>query len=57
MMEFLFTTIVVLLAFGGMALGVLAGRGPFKGGCGRTGGSCDSHCARHCEHSDKGTRN
>jgi len=57
MMEFLFTTIVVLLAFGGMALGVLAGRGPFKGGCGRTGGSCDGHCARHCEHSDKGTRN
>jgi len=57
MTEFLFTTIVVLLAFGGMALGVLFGRGPIKGGCGRTGGACDGHCARHCEHHDKGSTN
>jgi hypothetical protein len=53
MMEFLFTIIVVLLAFGGMAIGVLAGRGPIKGGCGRTGGTCDGHCARRCEHHGK----
>jgi len=56
-MELLFTTIVVLLAFGGMALGVLFGRGPIKGGCGRTGGACDGHCARRCEHDDKGSMN
>lgn len=53
MMEFLFATIVMLLAFGGMAIGVLAGRGPIKGGCGRTGDVCDGPCTRRCEHHGK----
>jgi hypothetical protein len=54
MIEFLCTAIVVLLAFGGMAIGVLAGRGPIKGGCGRSEGTCDGHCARRCEHNGEG---
>jgi hypothetical protein len=54
MIEFLCTTIVVLLAFGGMAIGVLAGRGPIKGGCGRSEGSCDGHCTRRCEQHNEG---
>jgi len=54
MIEFLCTVIVVLLAFGGMAIGVLAGRGPIKGGCGRSEGTCDGHCARRCEHNGEG---
>ena len=54
MIEFLLTTIIVLLAFGGMAIGVLAGRGPIKGGCGRSEGSCDGHCARRCEQHNEG---
>jgi hypothetical protein len=49
MMEFLFAAIIVLLAFGGMAIGVMAGRGPIKGGCGRSDGACDGHCAKRCE--------
>jgi uncharacterized protein len=49
MMEFLFAAIIVLLAFGGMAIGVMAGRGPLKGGCGGSGGACDGHCAKRCE--------
>jgi hypothetical protein len=50
MIEFLFSTIIVLLAFSGLAIGVLVGRGPLKGGCGGSGGSCDGHCGRRCEH-------
>ena len=53
MIEFLLTTIIVLLAFGGMAIGVLAGRGPIEGGCGRGEGSCDGRCAKRCEQQDR----
>ena len=42
MIEFLFTAIIVLLAFGGM------------GGCGRSDGACDGHCAKHCEQHGEG---
>ena len=49
MIEFLFTTVVMLLAFGALAIGVLTGRGPIKGGCGRSDGTCDGHCAKRCE--------
>jgi len=50
MIEFLFTTLVLLVAFGGMAIGILAGRGPIKGGCGRGENACDGPCARRCKH-------
>lgn len=30
----LFTVIVILLAMGGMAIGIIAGRAPIKGSCG-----------------------
>jgi len=54
MIEFLLTAIIVLLAFCGMAVGVLTGRGPIKGGCGRSDGACDGHCASRCEHHGEG---
>ncbi|MGD8673097.1 MAG: hypothetical protein PVH86_07250 [Thiogranum sp.] len=54
MIEFLFTTLVVLIAFGGMAIGILAGRGPIKGGCGRGENACDGPCARRCKHRGRG---
>jgi len=49
MKEFLITACVMLIAFGGMAISVIAGRGPLKGGCGGAGGSCDGHCASRCD--------
>ena len=49
MIEFLLSTVIVLIAFGGMAIGVLSGRGPIKGGCGRGEKACDGHCAKQCE--------
>ena len=49
---FLITACVMLIAFGGMAIGVIAGRGALKGGCGRAGGACDGHCASRCERHD-----
>lgn len=54
MIEFLFTAIIMLLAIGGLAIGVLAGRGPIKGGCGRSEAACDGHCARRCEQQREG---
>jgi hypothetical protein len=54
MIEFLFSVVVVLVAFGGMAIGILAGRGPIKGGCGRGASSCDGHCAKRCERRGRG---
>jgi hypothetical protein len=56
MIEFLFSVVLVLIAFGGMAIGILAGRGPIKGGCGRGESACDSHCARRCEHRRRGRK-
>jgi hypothetical protein len=50
MIEFLFSAIIVLLAFGGLAIGVLAGRGPVRGGCGGSEGACNGRCSRQCEH-------
>lgn len=49
---FLITACVMLIAFGGMAIGVIAGRGALKGGCGRASGACDGHCASRCERHD-----
>lgn len=54
MIEFLFSVVVVLVAFGGMAIGILAGRGPIKGGCGRGESNCDGHCAKRCERRGRG---
>jgi hypothetical protein len=48
MIEFLFAAIVVLIAFCAMSIGVIAGRGPIRGGC-AGGGTCDGHCAKRCE--------
>ncbi len=45
MIEFLFAAIIIVAAFGGMAIGVISGRGPLKGGCGRTDGECEVGCA------------
>jgi hypothetical protein len=50
MIEFLFSLVIIMLAFGGIAIGVLAGRGPIKGGCGGGDGACAGHCRRQCEH-------
>jgi len=50
MIEFLLGIVVMLIAFFGMAIGVLMGRGPIKGGCGRGEDACDGHCARRCDH-------
>lgn len=49
MKEFLITACVMLIAFGGMAIGVIAGRGSLKGGCGGGDGACDGHCASRCK--------
>ena len=49
MIEFLLSIVVMLIAFFGMAIGLLAGRGPIKGGCGRGDDPCDGPCTRRCE--------
>lgn len=49
MKEFLFTVLVMLIAVGGMAIGIIAGRGSLKGGCGR---ACDGRCASRCKRHD-----
>ncbi|HKJ25471.1 MAG TPA: hypothetical protein VKB65_11650 [Myxococcota bacterium] len=43
------TFVVIVLAFGAMALGVIAGRDPLERGCGRL--SCEG-CARPCARHD-----
>lgn len=50
MIEFLFSIIIMLLAFGGIGIGLLAGRGHVKGSCVGGDGACSGHCRQQCEH-------
>jgi len=42
----LLVLILVVLSMAGLALGLLAGRGPLSGGCGRACDGCRKLCAR-----------
>jgi hypothetical protein len=54
MIEFLCSVVIILIAFGGMAIGILAGRRPIKGGCGQGESACAGHCAKRCERHGRG---
>ena len=51
--EFLVVLMFILIAFAGMALGVLFGRSPLKGSCGGLGNDCSlcggraTSCPKH----------
>jgi hypothetical protein len=45
-MTLLLVLILVALSMAGLALGLLAGRGPLSGGCGRACDGCRKPCAR-----------
>lgn len=44
MATFMFSLVIVLLAIGGLGLGVVAGRAPIKGSCGGVAGINGINC-------------